>query len=173
MSIFWEDSGQSSSESLSCVWLLRPHGLLLTRVLCPRDSPGKNTGVGCHGLLQGIFLTQGSNPCLFVSPALAGTFFTTRATWHHSNYSLYINNSLAPFERVLSHSAVLDPLKPHALQPTRLPCSWTFPGKKTRVGIQGIFPTQELNPGLLHCRQILYQLSYTGSEDSSRISIIF
>ena len=28
------------------------------------DSPGKNTGVGCYALLQGIFLTQGSNPCL-------------------------------------------------------------------------------------------------------------
>ena len=28
------------------------------------DSPGKNTGVGCHALLQGIFLTQESNPCL-------------------------------------------------------------------------------------------------------------
>ena len=31
---------------------------------CPWDSPGKNTGVGCHALLQGIFLTQGSNPGL-------------------------------------------------------------------------------------------------------------
>ena len=31
----------------------------LTRFLCPWDSPGKNTGVGCHALLQGIFLTQG------------------------------------------------------------------------------------------------------------------
>ena len=31
---------------------------------CPRDSPGKNSGVGCCTLLQGIFLTQGSNPCL-------------------------------------------------------------------------------------------------------------
>ena len=30
-------------------------------LLCPWDSPGKNTGVGCHFLLQGIFLTQGSN----------------------------------------------------------------------------------------------------------------
>ena len=29
-------------------------------LLCPWDSPGKNTGVGCHALLQGIFLTQGS-----------------------------------------------------------------------------------------------------------------
>ena len=33
-------------------------------LLCPRDSPGKSTRVGCHFLLQGIFLTQGSNPCL-------------------------------------------------------------------------------------------------------------
>ena len=33
-------------------------------LLCPWDSPGKNTGVGCHCLLQGIFPTQGSNPRL-------------------------------------------------------------------------------------------------------------
>ena len=45
------------------------------------DSPVKNTGVGCHALLQGIFLTQGSNPRLLTSPALAGMFFTTSATW--------------------------------------------------------------------------------------------
>ena len=33
----------------------------LWRLLCPWDSPGKNTGVGCHSLLQGTFPTQGSN----------------------------------------------------------------------------------------------------------------
>ena len=33
------------------------------RLLCPRDFPGKNTGVGCHYFLQGIFPTQGWNPC--------------------------------------------------------------------------------------------------------------
>ena len=43
---------------------LRPHGLQPTRLLHPWDFPGKNTGVGCHFLLQGIFLTQGSNPGL-------------------------------------------------------------------------------------------------------------
>ena len=32
--------------------------------LCPWNSPGQNTGVGCHSLLQGNFLTQRSNPCL-------------------------------------------------------------------------------------------------------------
>ena len=41
--------------------LLRPHGLQSSRVLCPWDFPSKNTGVGCHFLLQGIFPTQGSN----------------------------------------------------------------------------------------------------------------
>ena len=35
--------------------------LLPTRLLCPWDSPGKNTGVGCHALLQRIFPTQGLN----------------------------------------------------------------------------------------------------------------
>ena len=34
------------------------------RLLCPWNFPGKNTGVGCHSLLQGIFPTQGSNPSL-------------------------------------------------------------------------------------------------------------
>ena len=43
---------------------LRPHGLQPARLLCPWDSPGKNTGVGCHALLQGIFPTPGSNPDL-------------------------------------------------------------------------------------------------------------
>ena len=40
------------------------------------DSPGKNTGVGCHVLLQGIFLTQGLNPGL----PHAGGFFTVWTT---------------------------------------------------------------------------------------------
>ena len=40
---------------------LRPHGPQRTRLLCPQDSPGKNTGVGCHVILQGIFPTQGLN----------------------------------------------------------------------------------------------------------------
>ena len=39
---------------------LRPHGPQPSRLLCPWDSLGKNTGVGFHALLHGIFLTQGS-----------------------------------------------------------------------------------------------------------------
>ena len=40
---------------------LQPHGLLPARFLSPGDSPGLNTGVDCHSLLQGIFPTQGLN----------------------------------------------------------------------------------------------------------------
>ena len=40
---------------------VRPHGLKPARLLCLQDPPGKNTRVGCHALLQGIFMTQGSN----------------------------------------------------------------------------------------------------------------
>ena len=43
---------------------LQPFGLQPTRLLCPWDFPGKNTGMGCHFLLQGIFPTQGSNQYL-------------------------------------------------------------------------------------------------------------
>ena len=52
-------------------------------------------------------------------------------------------------------------LQAHGLQPTRLLCPWDYPDEKTDVGgrflLQGLFlMTQGLNPGLLHCRQILY-----------------
>ena len=47
-----------------CLTLWDPTGLLPARFLYSLDSPGKNTGVGCHALLQGIFPSQGSNPCL-------------------------------------------------------------------------------------------------------------
>ena len=43
---------------------LWPHGLRPARLLCLWHSPGKNTGVGCYALLQGIFPTLGLNPYL-------------------------------------------------------------------------------------------------------------
>ena len=57
---------------------------------------------------------------------------------------------------------MFDPLRPHGLD-----SPWNSPGQNTGVGsrslLQGIFPTQGSNPGLLHCRLILYQLSDKGS----------
>ena len=52
------------AKSLQSCLTLRPHGLQPARLLCPGDSPGKKTGVGCHALLLGTFPTQGSNPHL-------------------------------------------------------------------------------------------------------------
>ena len=54
-----------------------------------------------------------------------------------------------------------DSLRPHGLD-----SPWNSPGQNT-VGslslLQGIFPTQQSNPGLLHCRQTLYRLSHQGT----------
>ena len=60
-----------SSQETMYAQLLNQVGLFVTpgtvthqAQLCPWDFPGKNTGVGCHLLFHGIFLTQGRNPCL-------------------------------------------------------------------------------------------------------------
>ena len=56
---------------------LQPHGLYPARLLCSWDSPSKNTGVGSHSLLQGLFLTQGSNPGL-----LWILYHLSQKSWH-------------------------------------------------------------------------------------------
>ena len=72
---------------------LQVYGLQPTRLFCPQDFPGKNTGVGCHLLFQGTFLTQGLNPCFCVpcrqilyhlgyweaSPSWAGHHFSSES----------------------------------------------------------------------------------------------
>ena len=74
-----------------------------------------------------------------------------------------------PFSRGSSQSGV-EP-RSSALQVDSLPAEPQGKPKNTGVGnlslLQGIFPTQELNWGLLHCRRILHQLSYQGSPDVS------
>ena len=75
-----------------------------------RDSPGKNTRVGCHALLQGICLTQGSNPGLphcrwiFLPADLPG-----KPPQEHSSVQF-------------SHSVMSSALRPYGLQHTRPPC---------------------------------------------------
>ena len=69
-----------------------------------------------------------------------------------------------------SRSVVSDSLQPHGLY-----SPWNSPGQNTGVGshslLQGIFPTQEPNQGLLHCRWIPYQLSYQGSPHATKTQI--
>ena len=69
---------------------------------------------------------------------------------------------------VLNHSVMSDFFWPHRLcSPPGSSVYGDSPGKNIGVGchalLQGIFPVQGSNPGLLHCRQILYHLSHQGS----------
>ena len=90
-----------------------------------RDSPGKNTGVGFHALLQGIFLTQGLNTCLLhLLHWQEGFLFVC----------LFVFTTKPPgkpkicFSSVqFSHSVVSDSLRPHELQHTRPPCPSSIP----------------------------------------------
>ena len=59
--ILWKDIPKISVSHSVVSDSLRPHGLQPTRLLCPWNSPVKNTGVSSHSLLQGIFPIQGSN----------------------------------------------------------------------------------------------------------------
>ena len=67
-----------------------------------------------------------------------------------------------------SHSVVSDSLCPHVLY-----SPWNSPGQNTGVDslslLQRIFLSQRLNPGLLHCGQIIYQLNHKGSPTMSQI----
>ena len=62
------------AQLVSCIWFFAMPLTIPTRLLCPQDYPGKNTGMGCHILLQWNLPHAGIKP---TSPALAGGFFTT------------------------------------------------------------------------------------------------
>ena len=64
----------------SCLTLCDPMDCIPPGSSIHGDSPGKNTRVGCHALLQEIFSTQGLNLHLMF-PSLSSGFFTTSATW--------------------------------------------------------------------------------------------
>ena len=77
------------------------------------------------------------------------------------NRVLCMPPSLSTTSESESRSVVSNSLGPQGLS------SWNSPGQNTGVGslslLQGIFPTQGLNPGFPHCSLILYQLSHKGS----------
>ena len=88
------------------------------RLLCPWDFPGKNTGVGCHFLIQGIFPIQGSN-----------------THWQVGSLPLPPTGMLLLLLLLLlSHFSRVRLCATHRRQPTRLPRPWDSPGKNTGVG---------------------------------------
>ena len=154
------------------------------------DSPGNNTGVDFHALLQGIFPTQGSNPGLPHCRQILSCLSPPPHTYciiHSSlrghlgcvhivavvdnapvNIGVHISSQISVFLSFgfvcISLSVVFDSLGPHGLWPARFSCLWYSPGKNTGVDchslLQRNFPTQGSNPCLLHHRQVLYRLSY-------------
>ena len=140
---------------------VRPHRRQPTRPPRPWDSPGKNTGVGCHFLLQCMKVKserEVTQSCLTLATpwtaayqALPSMGFSRQEYW-----------SGVPSPSPESHLAMSNSLLPHGLY-----SPWNSAGQNTGVGslslLQGIFLTQESNQGLLRCRQILYQLSCQGS----------
>ena len=91
------------------------------------------------------------------------------------SFSLLLSFNPLDFKRKFSvwssvnvnRSVMSNSFRIHGLQPARLLCPWDSPGKNTGVGSQslpqGIFLTQGLNAGLLHCRWSLHHLSHQGS----------
>ena len=136
---------------------LGPNGLYPTRLLCAWNSPGTNTGVGCHSLLH-----EGRRESLSHV-----RFFVTLWTIQSMEVSRPEYSSWWPFS---SPGNLPDPgIKPRspACQADSLPAEPPGKPKHTGVGslslLQQIFATQESNWGLTHCRWTLYQLSYQGS----------
>ena len=103
--------------ALSHFW---PDSSRPARLLCPRDSLGKNTGVGCHALIQRLFPTQGPSMRL-LQLLLASRFFTTEPvgkllyTWkaHYSEKHL----QCVPIAYLpLNPNSTTCPLKPFIIQ---------------------------------------------------------
>ena len=98
--------------------------------------------------------------------------FSRRSSWSRDrtrvsclvgrHFTVWATIVYSPKSESESHSVVSDSLWPHGLY-----SPWNSLGQNTGVGslslLQGIFPTQGSNPGLPHCRWILYQLSHKGS----------
>ena len=116
---------------------------------CPRDSPGKNSRMGCHSLLQRVFLTQGVNLHLL-----------SLLHWQLGSLPL----ALPVCAQSLGHVRLCDPVD---CGPPGSSVHVDSPGKNTGWGchilLQGIIPIQGSNPGLPHCRWILYHLSHQGN----------
>ena len=152
------------------------------RLVPPWSSPGKSTAVGCHVLLKEgllvLLLSRFSRVRLCATPETAALQappslgFSRQEHWS----GLPCPSPMHESEKwKWSRSVVSDSLQSHGLQPTRLLHPWDFPGKDTGVGchflLQRIFPTQKLNWGLLHCRQMLYPLSHQASKVDNNYSL--
>ena len=104
------------TKSLQLCLTVSSYRLQPARLLCPWDSPGKNTAVGCHDFLQGIFPTQGCNLCLLIEgrffpaePSGKPLCFSTSALCKPQHWRSTI------LSRLLEHQGCILFLKPNVL----------------------------------------------------------
>ena len=140
---------------------LQPYGLQPTRLLCPWNSPGKNTGVGCHCLLQGIFLTQGLNSSPFLDGRWSlyhcttweGPCCSSSAEKYHSITTCFVSYII----RFVTRSFLNTPFSPHhpylpLVQLKSLLSQAIFENElaeSCEACILSPFPEKPLNPQLL------------------------
>ena len=127
-----QSSLRGSLSSHEVKWKSLSHvRLFVARLLCPWNSPGKNTGVCCHFLLQGIFLTQGSN----LSSCTVGRSFTI---WAMREVPLKLYPSVSPPTK-LKFAA------PHSSHVVHFYISWHNSCRGQCVGIgQGVRGNRDL-----------------------------
>ena len=126
---------------------VRPHRPQPTRLPCHRDSPGKNTGVGCHLLLQFMKVKSQSEvakscptlsdpmDCSLPGSSIHGIFQARVLEWGAIAFSIFfIHSSVDMYLVPFSRSVVSNSSRPHGLQPTRLLRPRDFPGKSAGVG---------------------------------------
>ena len=148
-------------KSLSCVLPFVTPWTVAHQAPPSMGFSGKNTGVGCHFILQG-FPTQGLNPALPHCRQTQADALTSEPPGKRTEGGDPLFNFLKVKSESQSRSGIV-----YSSRPRGLYSPGNSPGQNTGVGshslFQGIFPTQGLNLGLPHYRQILYQLSHQGS----------
>ena len=126
----------------------QPHRRQPTRLPVPGISPGKNTGVGCHFLLQCIKVKNESEAvqscptlsdpmdCCLPGSSVHGIFQASVLEWG----AIAFSNSNAAAAATAAQSLQSCPtLQPHRRQPTRLTHPWDSPGKNNGVGCHFLF----------------------------------
>ena len=110
--------------SQSCL-TLRLRGRQPARLLCPWDSPGKNAGVGSHCLLQGIFLTQGSNwGLLHCRQILHCLSHQGSPMQYHNSASCEVSGEYQITQGLRTVPKVGVPVSPRVASPCISPDSW-------------------------------------------------
>ena len=124
-----KSAAAAAAKSLPSRPTLRPQRWQPTRLCHPWDSPGKNTGVGCHFLLQCMRVKSESEvaqSCLTSLP-----------------HGLQPTRLLHPWDFPVMPNSV----QPHRWQPTRLLCPWDSPGKNTGMGCHFLLQCVKVKSG--------------------------